>query len=801
MIQKLKLWQKVFNMKLSSIELQHPEASVGKNIVHDAGITHVTGESIYIDDRPRLQNEVDVFVVGAPIAHGEVLKVDFSEALKVKGILAIYDYRDLHHNVWGPIVEEQPLLVEKVVRHYDEPILIVAAESREIFETAKKKIKFEFIALPGIFSIDEAIDKNTALYTATPFVRGEVDKALADSDHVIKGSFECGGQEHFYLESQASIVYPMENGQLEVHASSQHPTETQHLVAHAIGLGFHEVVCIVKRMGGGFGGKESQAAPFAAYAALVAHKLKRPARLVLTKDEDMQMTGKRHPFKFFYQLGFSTEGKINGLKVKIYSDAGAYADLSSSILERAMFHIDGSYYIPTCLIEGFAMRTNHLSNTAFRGFGGPQGNLCIEAIMEEVAKTVKKDSLDVRKLNLYSSETGLTTPYGQEVEHNVLPELFKQLELSSGYQQRLIEIRNFNKEVSRTKKIRSLSMTGCKFGIAFTARFLNQGNALVNLHRDGTVQVSTGATEMGQGVNTKIQQIVATCLGIPAKNVKIMATSTEKNHNTSPTAASSGADINGSAAFLAATKIKKRLVSLIQKLERGLPSDDIHEIEVHENDISDEVLEKYLFVNDEVITPENNKYGLKDLILKAYFNRISLAGYAFFKTEGLGFSKKLGSGKAFNYFTNGAAVSEVVIDLYTGESKVVRTDILMDLGRPINPGIDQGQVTGAFIQGMGWVTNEKLFYGKEMNLVSHSPTTYKIPSIQDTPRIFNVAFLTNPHPTPNVYKSKAVGEPPFLLSASVFTAIKKALLEKCQKTELNLKSPATNEEILLATKR
>lgn len=788
-------------MKLSSVELNHAEASVGKNIIHDAGITHVTGESIYIDDRPRLQNEVDVFVIGAPIAHAEVLKVDFSDALKQPGILAIYDYRDLHHNVWGPIVEEQPLLVEKIVRHFDEPILIVAADSREAFEKAKKLVKFDFKLLPGIYSIDEAISQKTALYTATPFVRGDVDKVLKEADHVIKGTFECGGQEHFYLESQASIVYPMENGQLEVHASSQHPTETQHLVAHAIGLGFHEVVCVVKRMGGGFGGKESQAAPFAAYAGLVAHRLKRPARLILTKDEDMQMTGKRHPFKFFYEIGFSNVGKIDGLKVQIFSDAGAYADLSSSILERAMFHIDGSYFIPCCFIEGFAMRTNHLSNTAFRGFGGPQGNLCIEAIIEEVARTIKKDSLEIRKLNLYSKENGVLTPYGQEVEQNVLPELFKELELTSGYQQRLKEITEYNKESLRTKKIRSLSMTGCKFGIAFTARFLNQGNALVNLHRDGTVQVSTGATEMGQGVNTKIQQIVATALGLAPKNVKVMATSTEKNHNTSPTAASSGADINGSAAFLAATKIKKRLVSLIQKLEMGLPSDDIHEIEVHENDITDDTLERFLFVNNEVIAPNNKKYSLLDLIGKAYFNRISLAGYAFFKTEGLGFSKKLGSGKAFNYFTNGAAVSEVLIDLYTGESKVVRTDILMDLGRPINPGIDQGQVAGAFVQGMGWVTNEKLFYGKEMNLISHSPTTYKIPSIQDTPRIFNISFFENLHPTPNVYKSKAVGEPPFLLSASVFTAIKKALLENTNKNELNLKSPATNEEILLSRRR
>lgn len=772
---------------------------VGTNIPHDSARGHVTGESVYVDDRPRFGHEVEVFVVGAPIAHAKVKSVDFSEALKVEGILGIYDYRDLHHNSWGPIVEEQPLLVAEKVNHFDEPILVVAATDREAFLRAREKIKMGFEKLPGIFSIDEAIEKQTALYSATPFVRGDVDEALKKSAHTLKGSFECGGQEHFYMESQATIAYPKENGEIEVHSSSQHPTETQHVVAHGLGLRYHEIVCIVKRMGGGFGGKESQAAPFATYAALVAQKLNRPARLQLTKDEDMQMTGKRHPFKFFYEIGFSKDGLIEGLKVQVFADAGAYADLSSSILERAMFHIDGSYFIPTCHIEGHAMRTNHLSNTAFRGFGGPQGNLCIEAILEEIAQVVGIDSLEIRKRNLYSKERGLITPFGQEVEHNLLPEIFSKLQKDCEYDLRQKEITEFNNNSHIHKKIRALTITGCKFGIAFTARFLNQGNALLNLHRDGTVQVSTGATEMGQGVNTKIQQIVSHAFGIAPDLVKVMATSTEKNANTSPTAASSGADINGSAAFLAANKVKRRLVMLIKKIEAGIPSDDIHEIHIPEdvplNELSNEEFDSYNFENGKVYAPAGKQYDFNDLILKAYFNRISLSAYAFFKTEGLGFSKKLGKGKAFNYFTNGAAASEVVIDLYTGESKVLRVDILMDLGRPINPGIDKGQVTGAFVQGMGWVTNEKLFYGKEMNLISHSPTTYKIPSIQDTPRIFNVEFMANHYPTPNVHRSKAVGEPPFLLGSSVFAALKKGVLTYKRAKSLNLKSPATNEEV------
>ncbi len=775
--------------------------TVGKNHIHDSGITHVTGESIYVDDRPYLKNEVEVFVYGAPFACGEITKLDYSEALKVDGIFGIYSASDIHHNKWGTIVEEQPLLVTKKVSHYLEPILIVAAKNRGAFERAKLKIKIEYKKMDGVFSIDEAIAKKNSLYTATPFIRGDVDAALKKSKHTLKGEFLCGGQDHFYLESQATIVYPMENGQLEIHSSSQHPSETQRLVAHALGLSLHEVVCIVKRMGGGFGGKESQAAPFAAYAALVARKLKRPARLILTKDEDMQLTGKRHPFKFFYEIGFEADGKINALKAAIYSDAGAYVDLSPSILERAMFHIDGAYFIPECLIEAHAMRTNHLSNTAFRGFGGPQGNLCMEAAIEDMATYLNIDSLEIRKRNVYGQNTGLVTPYGQEVEHNVLPQMFLDLEKSCDYKKRSLEILEFNKKSSQHKKVRALTITACKFGIAFTARFLNQGSALVNLHLDGTVQVSTGATEMGQGVNTKIAQIVANVLGIETKDVKVMATSTEKNHNTSPTAASSGADINGAAAFNAAMMIKKRLAILVKKIEAGLPSDDIHEIEADENEMSDENVFKFKFADKKVISPSEKTYELNDLIGKAYFNRISLSGHAFFKTHGLGFSKSKGIGRAFNYFTNGVAASEVIIDLYTGESKVLRTDILMDLGRTINPGIDLGQVTGAFVQGMGWMTNEKLFYGKEMNLVSHSPTTYKIPSIHDTPRIFNVKLLENSHPTPNVVRSKAVGEPPLLLSAAVFCAIKKAISTHLKLKALHFDAPATNENILLTIEK
>ncbi|MDD4976460.1 MAG: molybdopterin-dependent oxidoreductase [Bacteriovorax sp.] len=772
--------------------------SVGKSIRHDSAVGHVTGESIFIDDRPMLKNEVLVGVLGAPVSAGNVLKIDFSEALKLDGILGIYTAKDFPHNKWGTIVAEQPILVDDIIGYIDEPLCLIAGLNDDVINRAKKLIKIEVEETIPLLTIDQALAAQKFICIATPFIRGEVESALKNSPHVLKGHFECGGQEHFYMESQASIAYPLENGQMEIHSSSQHPTETQHVVAHALHLDFSQVVCVVKRMGGGFGGKESQAAHFAAMAALVAYKLKRPARLVLTKDDDMMMTGKRHPCKNTYEIGFDDQGKILAFKTQIYVNGGAYTDLTPSILDRAMFHIDGCYYFEHCLIEGAALRTNQHSNTAFRGFGGPQGNMTIESIIEDMANYLHIDSYQIRRLNLYGTDSRNLTPYGQLVDNNVLPEIFDKLYKSSNYKQMASEIKLFN--LAESGKIRGLSMTGCKFGIAFTARFLNQGNALVNIHLDGTVQVSTGATEMGQGVNTKMQQIAAGAFGIPASSVVMMPTSTEKNHNTSPTAASSGADINGAATLLACEKILARLRWIAHLHFSGVTSNDKDEFPPFV--LGAVNTDHIVFENETVRHLLTNKSMTWVEILKmAYFNRVSLGGYAFFKTEGLGFDKKTLSGKAFNYFTNGAAMSMVEIDEYTGELKVLRTDILMDLGRPINPGIDIGQVSGAFVQGMGWVTTENLFYHQSGKLLSHSPTTYKIPNIQDTPREFNIELLENHTNTQNVLRSKAVGEPPLLLGASVWTAVKNALSFRSKNRLPNITSPATNEVILMELSR
>jgi xanthine dehydrogenase large subunit len=772
--------------------------SIGKNIPHDSSTGHVSGTSVFIDDRLMQHGEVLVLPVGVPAAAGTLKAIHFEKALQAPGVLAAFTAKDLHHNVWGTIVVEQPILVESKIGYYEEPAMILVGTNYDQLLQARQLITFEIEKAEAVLTIDAGIEKKNFMYHAGPMKCGDVDTAMANAPHRLSGIFECGGQEHFYLESQACVAYPLEDGQVEVHSSSQHPTETQHLVAEALGLSLHQVVCVVKRMGGGFGGKESQAAPFAAMAALVAQKMNRPARLILSKDDDMAMTGKRHPFKNFWDVAFDDQGLILGLKCHLYADGGAYADLSSSILDRALFHIDGAYYLPNAFIEGHVVRTNMYSNTAFRGFGGPQGTMTIESIIEEIAAYLKIDALLIRERNCYQENTRNVTHYGQKLENTPLTELFARLRKDSEYQQRRLAIDEFNKITPG--KVRGLSVSATKFGIAFTARFLNQGNASVNVHKDGTVQVSTGATEMGQGVNTKIQQIVAHCFGIDANQVRVMATSTEKNHNTSPTAASSGADINGAAALKAAMGIRKRMAWVFQQVLAKAPMDDTAECPTFDETALK--FDDFEFKNGMIThLPSKAQMPWVDLILKAYFNRVSLGEYAHFKTEGLGYSKATGKGTPFKYFTNGVAATEVEIDTYTGEYKILRTDILMDLGRPLNPGIDRGQVTGAFVQGMGWVTSEKLYHNKEGRLLSHSPTTYKIPNVQDTPRIFNVDFIENNGNTANVHGSKAVGEPPFLLGISAWTAIKDALRYKAGEKIPQIISPATPEVVLMELAR
>lgn len=763
--------------------------------------THVTGESVFIDDIPMMSTEVFVSYLGSPVASGLLHKIDFKNALKIEGVVAIYTAKDIVHNLWGTIKKDQPILVDNLIGYHDEPLCIVVAETKTALAKAKKLIEFDIEITTPILNIEEAIEKQNFLHKPLPFKCGDIDKAFENSEFKLSGQFEIGGQEHFYLESQAAIAYPDDGCSIKVISSSQHPTETQHLIAEALGLPFHKVICEVKRMGGAFGGKESQAAPFAAMAAIAAFKLNRPARIILNKDEDMKVTGKRHPFLNYYDVAFNSEGKIVGLKIKYYADGGAYTDLSPSIIDRTLFHSDGSYYIENALLEAWVCKTNTHSNTAFRGFGGPQGNMTIENIIEDIAIFLKKDSAQVRKINLYQKDFNNFTPYGQCVENNLLPDIYEKIISTSNYEIRRKEINQFN----QTNKffLKGLALTGCKFGIAFTARFLNQGNALVHIHRDGTVQVSTGATEMGQGVNSKIQKVVAEAFGIQLDDVKVTVTSTEKNANTSPTAASSGSDLNCSAALVACEKILNRLkqVALIHFSDTPINITDEIEIEGMISKSLEEQLKKIKFSSSKVCC-EQREISWFNLIQQAYLNRVSISDYGHFKTSGLSFDRQKAKGNAFKYFTSGMAISEVQVDRFTGQYKIVRSDLLMDIGNPIDESIDLGQISGGFIQGVGWVTTEKLFYSQDGALLSHSPTTYKIPNIQDIPREFNIDILKNDfNQNNNVQGSKAVGEPPLLLSASVFMALKNAISYLSSNSSVNLSSPATPEVVLLEMNR
>jgi xanthine dehydrogenase large subunit len=729
---------------------------VGIDVPHDSARGHVTGESLYVDDLPPLAGELLVDFVWSPFAHARIKSVDLTEARKLEGIAGLWTYRDLSHNAFGPIAKDEPLLAEELCEFRGQPIVVIAAETHAHANAAKRAIKIEYEELSPILTIEEAIAAKSFLGDTRYIRRGDADAAMATAEHVLEGVFENQGQDHFYLESQAALVVPGEFGALTVHSSTQHPTEVQEVIAHLLGLDMSQVVVNTKRMGGAFGGKESQATHPAAMASLVALRTKRPARIVYDKDTDMHVTGKRHAFRNRYQAGFDRNGELVALKVDLYSDGGAYADLSPAVMARAMTHAENAYYIPHIEIRGTVCKTHNPPNTAFRGFGGPQGVSNIENILEEIAAFLKRDALDVRRANCYGIETRNTTPYEQVVANNTLPRLFSELEERCDYRARMSAVRSFN-ETSQTH-LRGMAMTAVKFGISFNTKFLNQANALVNVYLDGSVQVSTGATEMGQGVNTKIRQLVADELRVPIERVQVMQTSTEKNNNTSATAASSGADLNGNAALDACRRIRARL--------------------------------------DEVQRHHGGLLKWEQLVKLAYQERLSLGERGFYATPRLDWNWTSGRGTPFLYFTMGTACSEVLIDRFTGELKVLRSDVLMDIGNPINPGIDRGQLVGAFIQGMGWVTTEDLRYSKTGELLSHSPTTYKIPNINDLPEEFHLDWIEHDNPV-NVAGSKAVGEPPLLMAISVWCAVKHALGFVSNGDLAKLKLPATNEEILM----
>lgn len=757
--------------------------SVGKNIPHDSAVGHVSGESIYIDDVAPLRGELIVDFVWSPVAHGRIRGIDLDAASGLPGIAGLFTYRDLHHNLFGAIIQDEFLLAEDVVSFIGHPIVVIAAESRDAIRAAKAAIKVDIEELEPVFTIDEAKKRGLFIGRTMTIQRGDVAPVFASAKNILEGTFINGGQDHFYLESQAALVVPGEFGQLTVHSSTQNPSEVQDVIAHLLGLPINKVVVVTKRMGGGFGGKECQATHPAAIAALVAHKLKRPARIAYGKDDDMCVTGGRHPFQNDYKVAFDDDGVITAAQIDFFSDGGAFADLSTSVLGRALTHADNAYYLPNALIRGTVCRLNYPPNTAFRGFGGPQGIATIETILEEIAVSLKKDPFEIRRRNCYGIDDRNTTPYRQVVSNNHLPHLFEEIAARGEYHQRVTEVAGFNAS-SRTH-LRGIACTAVKFGISFNTKFLNQANALVNVYLDGSVQVSTGATEMGQGVNTKIRQIVADEFGIDAERVQVMATSTEKNNNTSATAASSGADLNGSAAADACRKIRTRMA--------GVAAAYFGRVADYEPSV-DEIV----FEGGEIFDRRNpeQRVPFPALVKMCHLERVSVGERGFYSTQGLDWDADRGCGVPFLYFTQGTAISEVEIDRFTGMMHVRRCDVLMDIGKPINPGIDRGQITGAFIQGMGWLTNEEVHHDAKGNVLSHSPTTYKIPNIQDLPAVFNVDWIDAENPL-NIRSSKAVGEPPLVLAISVWMAVKNALSYLSGGEIPKLNAPATGEEILM----
>ena len=769
----------------AKLELLHP---LGSSLPHDSAVQHVCGSADYIEDLPLREGELFVCFVGAPCAKGRLTELNIEKALNLSAVVAVLTADDIPgHKHWGPIMEDEPLLVVEQIDYLEQPVCIIAAETKAAAFAAKKLVQIQVETQPPVLSIEQADSLQQYLGDERQIGRGDVATHLASAEHVVEGSFIVGGQEQFYLESQAALAEPRERDEITIYSSTQNPTEVQKVVAETLGLGHHQVVCTTQRMGGAFGGKETQGTLPAAMVALVAQHTRRPARIVYDKAQDMRVTGKRHETLFKYRIGVDDSGCIIAADFIVRSNGGAFMDLSTAVLERTMLHLDNAYYLPHVRITARVCRTNLPPNTAFRGFGGPQGMAAIEYAIETIAQALDLDALDVRKANLYSHATDSSgcetqrnvTPYGQTVEDELLPALFRQLEKTAKVKSRKQQAALFNTE-SKTH-IRGVSMVPVKFGISFTNKSMNQGNALVNVYTDGTVQVSTGATEMGQGVNSKIQQIVAEEFGISPQSVIVMPTSTEKNNNTSPTAASASADINGAAAVHACDQVRERLSEFAATLLPGVDSpENIH------------------FSNGAVYSKpdDSNAIRFAELTRLAHLERIDLGARGFYATPDIDFDRATGKGTPFYYFTNGCCAAEVLIDRFTGELSIEQVDVLMDIGQPINWEIERGQVIGGLVQGIGWVTTEKLHYSDTGELLSDSPTTYKIPNISDLPHRLSIDFIDNRLNAKNIRSTKAVGEPPLMLATAVFTAIMDALNHVGNRDVGKLTLPATHEEIL-----
>lgn len=755
---------------------------VGISKTHESAALHVSGEATYTDDIAEAQGTLHAALGLSPLAHGKLLGIDVELLKKQPGVVAVYTAADFPgENNCGPLVHDDPILAADELRYVGQPVFAVIATDRELARRAAALAKQAIRAdpLPAILTARAAHAAGQYVLPPMHLTRGEPQAELAKAPHRLAGEWAVGGQEQFYLEGQISYALPQENRGLLVHCSTQHPSEMQQLIAHAMGWHAHQVQVQCRRMGGGFGGKESQSALFACVAALAASKLRRPVKLRLDRDDDFLITGRRHGFDYRWDVGFDADGHILAAEIDLISNCGHSADLSAPVMARALCHFDNAYWLPHVAMHGFCAKTNTQSNTAFRGFGGPQGALAIEMILDGVARKLGLDPLVVRQRNFYKSDgSGQDlTPYGQKVEDNILAPLTDRLIETSGYHARRTEIAAFNAQSPVLK--RGLALTPVKFGISFNVVHLNQAGALVHVYTDGSILVNHGGTEMGQGLNTKVAQVVAQELGVSLAHVRASATDTQKVANTSATAASTGTDLNGKAAQDAARKIRERLAALAGRLF-GCDAADVR------------------FGGDRVAAPAGRSLAFAELVAKAYLERVQLWSDGFYATPGLHWDRAKLQGKPFFYYAYGAAVAEVLVDTLTGESRVVRADVLHDVGQSLNPAIDIGQVEGAFVQGMGWLTMEELVWHPQSGVLStHAPSTYKIPTANDSPVDFRVALFDQPNRSDSIHRSKAVGEPPLLLPFSVLLAIKDAVAatggERCDPP---LRAPATAEAVL-----
>ncbi|MES2163217.1 MAG: xanthine dehydrogenase molybdopterin binding subunit [Pseudomonadota bacterium] len=756
-------------------------AEVGQSHPHESAVLHVLGEATYTDDIPEVAGTLHAALGISAKAHANILSMNFDAVKAMPGVVAVYTHKDIPGtNDCGPIIHDDPILSEGLVEYVGQPIFIVVANSHDNARRAVKKAVIEYEELPAILTPQAARDAKSFVVPPMHLARGDAQAAFARSKHRLKGELHVGGQEQFYLEGQISYAIPKEGKGMLIYCSTQHPTEMQHVVAHALHRHSHDIVVECRRMGGGFGGKESQSALWAACAAISAAHLRRPVKLRADRDDDMMVTGKRHCFYYEYEMGYGDDGRIVAAKVEMVSRAGFSADLSAPVATRAVCHFDNAYYLGDVDIRAMAGKTNTQSNTAFRGFGGPQGAIAIEYIVDEIARNLGMDALDVRKINFYgrNDEEGRNvTQYNQKVVDNVIHDLVAQLESESDYRKRREDINAFNAKSKVLK--RGLALTPVKFGIAFNVTHFNQAGALVHIYTDGSVLVNHGGTEMGQGINTKVCQVVAHELGIDLAMVRATATDTSKVANTSATAASTGADLNGKAAQDAANTIRKRLAEFAAKRHDGDP--DTVRFEAN-----------FVHVGEHAIP-------FAELVQKAYMARIQLWSDGFYATPGLHWDPKTMSGNPFSYYAYGASVSEVVVDTLTGEWKLLKADALYDAGNSLNPAIDVGQVEGAFIQGMGWLTTEELWWNPAGKLMTHAPSTYKIPGVSDCPENFSVRLFKNRNVMDSIHRSKAVGEPPLLLPFSVFLAIRDACSSVGDhRFNPPLRAPATSEAILNA---